>query len=91
MTACSSQVYREAVPPAVVERAQPGLALRAEQRGSRIQTGQADGKRLQVRTSILRRSFMRTSTARAHPAARPSILTTSHAPLLLLAGARCAG
>ena len=90
MTACSSQVYREAVPPAVVERAQPGLALRAEQRGSHIQAGQTDGKRLQVRTSIPR-SFMRTSTARAHPAARPSILTTSHAPLLLLAGARCAG
>ena len=49
----NAQVYRGgnrgAVPPAVVERALPGLALRAEQHGSTIQAGQTDGKRKQVR------------------------------------------
>ena len=36
------------MPPAVVERALPGLTLRAEQHGSNIQAGQTDGKRKQV-------------------------------------------
>jgi hypothetical protein len=43
------QVIRGAVPSAVVERALPGLMLRAEQQGSTIQAGQSDGKRKQAR------------------------------------------